>query len=237
MSSPTVFRRAVEKPWSSFEHLWSVDGITDRFWSKIDKSGPVQSHCAERGPCWVWAKPTKGRYVRVRVAGKTFAAHRVSWELEIGPIPDGLEVCHHCDNTKCVRPEHLFLGTHEDNMRDCVEKGRSPQAVHPDLYRTDPGPCINCGKIWKPLRRGRCGTCSSFLSKTGTERPYKIDGRAEKPRQAICKRGHARTGGRGCRTCQRAYDAARYARDKERILARDRARYREKKLVQHREAP
>lgn len=75
--------------------------------------------------CWGWegSKDTGG-YGRLWIAGKTFAAHRISWELTNGAIPLGLLVLHRCDNRECVNPAHLFLGTHTDNMRDKMAKGR-----------------------------------------------------------------------------------------------------------------
>ncbi len=78
--------------------------------------------------CWEWtASKHRQGYGRLRLGkkgGKTLQAHRVSYELFNGPIPDGVLVCHVCDNPSCVNPTHLFLGTHKDNMTDKYNKGR-----------------------------------------------------------------------------------------------------------------
>ena len=66
-------------------------------------------------------------YGHININGKLTRAHRAAYELYIGPIPDGLHVLHTCDVRACVNPDHLFLGTHADNMRDCAEKGRNVQ--------------------------------------------------------------------------------------------------------------
>lgn len=78
--------------------------------------------------CWVWQKGlTEKRYGQFSINGSGIRAHRASWEIHNGPIPDGIFVCHKCDNPPCVNPSHLFLGTVIDNRRDASRKGRIPK--------------------------------------------------------------------------------------------------------------
>lgn len=79
-----------------------------------------------RRGCLEWkGTRTFENYGRLFVRRRSIRAHRLAWELVHGPIPDGLCVCHQCDNPPCVNPDHLFLGSHQDNNRDAVRKGRS----------------------------------------------------------------------------------------------------------------
>lgn len=91
-----------------------------RFWSYVRKS---MGH-----NCWVWfgSKNKKG-YGQIQQGprgGRPLLAHRLSWELHFGPIPENIMVLHTCDNFGCVRPDHLFLGTAADNTNDMIQKKR-----------------------------------------------------------------------------------------------------------------
>lgn len=97
-----------------------------RFWAKVNKAGPVPEHAPELGRCWEWTGATDGRgYGRLTVASRWCTAHRRSFEMANGRIPEGLFVLHRCDNPACIRPGHLRLGTPSENTRDMHAKGRA----------------------------------------------------------------------------------------------------------------
>lgn len=91
--------------------------LRDRFESKVE----MITECG----CWIWmASCDKYGYGFIKVNGKQRHAHRVSFEIYIGPIPEGKSVLHSCDTPSCVCPYHIFSGTQSDNAQDCIRKGR-----------------------------------------------------------------------------------------------------------------
>ncbi len=75
--------------------------------------------------CWLWLGPAQNMgYGVVNYQRKAHLAHRIAYEITNGPIPEGMEICHRCDVPLCVNPDHLFMGSHAENMGDCRKKGR-----------------------------------------------------------------------------------------------------------------
>lgn len=96
--------------------------VEERFWTKVQKTDG----------CWVWTSVLneKGYGILVDTVDgkqKRLRAHRLVWKMSYGSIPEGMQVCHECDNPSCVRPDHLFLGTNKENTQDKVNKGRAPR--------------------------------------------------------------------------------------------------------------
>lgn len=131
----------------------ATQSVTERFRNKVVKGKS----------CWVWAAGVSGGYGTFSVNGQMVAAHRYSYEQANGPIPDGMKVCHHCDNMLCVNPEHLFVGTQGDNMRDMRAKGRG--------YVFKRGTHCKAGHLFTPetefwTKAGRrCRICRNLTNK------------------------------------------------------------------------
>ena len=98
------------------------DDIAERLWAYVNIRSDEE--------CWHYlGSINAGGYGSIVYKDKPYIAHRLSYELTYGEIPEGMLVCHHCDNPPCCNPKHLFLGTQSDNMKDMVSKGRASVQV------------------------------------------------------------------------------------------------------------
>ena len=91
--------------------------FANRLWLNIDQLGGPEA-------CWPWLGKQRYGYGQIWASGRLVLAHRLVWELTLGPIQPGLCVLHRCDNPPCCNPAHLFLGTKADNVADMMAKGR-----------------------------------------------------------------------------------------------------------------
>lgn len=127
------------------------------------------SHIKKTDGCWMWQKyKDRSGYGKAQFKGKKYtSAHRWAYELFIGPIPDGKFVCHSCDNTSCVNPSHLWIGTTQDNKKDQVKKGRAGIKLREsdvmeirDLHSKGSG-----SQHLAYLYKVTCGTISSIIKR------------------------------------------------------------------------
>ncbi len=132
-----------------------MHGDEGRFWAKVQKLD-------EPHGCWIWLGGLNDRGYAIFHAAKgdnprrQYKASAYSWYLYTGRhVPDGLFMCHHCDNPLCVNPQHLFLGTHVDNMQDMVEKDRQTKGEDSHLSKLTE---VQVREIRLKYRRGVIGT-------------------------------------------------------------------------------
>ncbi len=105
-------------PLRYFERHACIVPISTRLWVKVDR-------CHSLIRCWRWrGSRNSDGYGHIRIEGRTIGVHRIAWTLTHGPIAEGMQVLHKCDNPSCVRPSHLFLGTVKQNIQDMSAKGR-----------------------------------------------------------------------------------------------------------------
>lgn len=122
----------------------------------------------ETDDCVIWdhrKHPGKRTYGEVRYEKRLWLVHRLSFVLNVGPIPEGFDVCHKCDNPPCWNPRHLFSGTRKDNMQDSVRKGRNfipTGELHPKAILTE-ALVLEIRARYRPRTRGLGWRSLSYL--------------------------------------------------------------------------
>jgi hypothetical protein len=195
-----------------------IGNAEERFWAKVNKDGPLPTHRPDLGPCWIWiGRVTSEGYGTMSVRNRSTYVHRFSYELHVGPIPDGLHIDHLCRNPPCVNPAHLEAVTIRENTmrgdgpRLTRERGRSKtHCKHGHEFTEE-------NTYWHKGHR-KCKACFRDRQKVRDARQKaERHARGLKRRPTLrgghdfCPQGHplsgdnlyvSPSGHRGCRTCR-----------------------------------
>ncbi|WP_217901369.1 MULTISPECIES: HNH endonuclease signature motif containing protein [unclassified Rhodococcus (in: high G+C Gram-positive bacteria)] len=191
-----------------------------RFWNKVNKHGPVSTHRPDLGPCWLWNGTTASGYGQFSLNGKQPGAHRVSYEYEIGPIPDGLHLDHLCRVLLCVNPAHLEPVTSKVNTERGISAATA-RARHAAITACPNGHFYTSVNARVDSRGHRhCRTCDRARARGTDPKLEPLVIQVPPPRSPRhCPHGHEFTpentalnnrGSRYCRECNRIKKKAQY---------------------------
>lgn len=136
----------------------------ERFWSRVRRTDG----------CWIWEGSIHPLgYGRFYLDGKMQKAHRAAYQLAKGPIPEGAHILHSCDNPPCVNPAHLRAGSHSDNMRDMVNKGRANRPESKKTHCPQGHPYDSENTYVTPIGHRQCRTCRADAIARLRARPRK----------------------------------------------------------------